>query len=85
MILKAGEQQDTALKFYLGDCMPTDLISDDKWAKPELGSRWFLPSDDREECEPGPNSVMEVDMRQFVSAYVMFIFMQRFDFFSFLL
>lgn len=76
VILKAGEQQDTALKFYLGDCMPTDLISDDKWAKPEPGSRWFLPSDDREECEPGPNSVMEVDMRQFVSAYIMFIFIQ---------
>ena len=55
MILKAGEQQDTALKFYLGDCMPNDLISDENWEKPEPGSRWFLPSR-KEECEPGKSA-----------------------------
>jgi len=67
VILKAGEQQDTALKFYLGDCMPNDLISDENWEKPEPGSRWFLPLSEsqKEECEPGPNSLMEFDMRQF--------------------
>ena len=55
VILKAGEQQDTALKFYLGDCMPNDLISDENWEKPEPGSRWFLPSR-KEECEPGKSA-----------------------------
>jgi len=65
VILKAGEQQDTALKFYLGDCMPNDLISDDSWEKPEPGTKWFLPGEDRDACEPGPNSIMEYDMRQF--------------------
>ena len=57
----------TALKFYLGDCMPNDLISDDSWEKPEPGTKWFLPGEDRDACEPGPNSIMEYDMRQFVS------------------
>ena len=47
--------------------MPNDLISDDSWEKPEPGTRWFLPGDDRDACEPGPNSLMEYDMRQFVS------------------
>ena len=47
--------------------MPNDLISDDSWEKPEPGTKWFLPGEDRDACEPGPNSIMEYDMRQFVS------------------
>jgi hypothetical protein len=71
VILKAGEQQDTALKFYLGDSMPRDLISDGMpyVAKEEItpGVRYFLPVEEREDCEPGPNSLFEFEMRQFVS------------------
>ena len=70
VILKAGEQQDTALKFYLGDALPRDLISNSKDATQETheaGTRYFLPVEEREQCEPGPNSIFEYDMRQFVS------------------
>ncbi|KAL3796511.1 hypothetical protein ACHAW5_004413 [Stephanodiscus triporus] len=71
VILKSGEQQDTALKFYLGDAMPRDLISDGMphVSKAEItpGVRYFSPVEAREDCEPGPNSLFEFDMRQFVS------------------
>lgn len=66
VILKAGKQQDTALKFYLGDSLPRDLISD-RGAKQvqEAGTRYFLPTEERDVCEPGPNSLIEFAMRQF--------------------
>ena len=74
VILKAGSQQDTALKFYLGDSLPKDLISDSEKDKKDVEEngvdgtgRYFLPIGDRDQCEPGPNSLMEYDMRQFVS------------------
>lgn len=63
VILKAGKQQEAALKLYLGDSVPKDLIS--KSTATEPGERYFIPVEDREECEPGPNSVVEFDMRQF--------------------
>ncbi|KAL7547780.1 hypothetical protein ACHAWF_011055 [Thalassiosira exigua] len=66
VILKAGEQQDQALKFYLGDALPQDLITGD--GKHEPGTRYFIPVEESEKCEPGPNSEVEFDMRQFVSA-----------------
>lgn len=66
VILKAGKDQDTALKFYLGDAMPRELLSDaNKDEEVELGKRYFLPVEEREQCEPGPNSLTEFDMRQF--------------------
>lgn len=67
VILKAGKQQDTALKFYLGDSLPKDLLSSEKdeQGETEPGSRYFLPVEEKEECEPGPNSLFEFDMRQF--------------------
>jgi len=67
VILKAGKQQDKALKLYLGDSMPKDLLSsaEDEQGETEPGARYFLPVEDREECEPGPNSLAEFDMRQF--------------------
>ena len=73
VILKAGEQQDTALKFYLGDSLPKDLLSDgDVASKP--GERYFMPVEEKEECEPGPNSEVEYEMRQFVSVRSWFFF-----------
>lgn len=66
VILKAGEKQDTALKFYLGDSVPKDLLSEDEGEAPS-GERYFIPVDDKSRCEPGPNSEIEFDMRQFVS------------------
>lgn len=66
VILKAGKDQDTALKFYLGDAMPRELLSDaNKDEEVELGKRYFLPVEEREQSEPGPNSLTEFDMRQF--------------------
>jgi hypothetical protein len=70
VILKSGEKQDAALKFYLGDSVPKDLISskdakDEK--KGETMGRYFVPVDDVSLCEPGPNSDIEYAMRQFVS------------------
>ncbi len=71
VILKAGGKQDAALKFFLGDSLPRDLISesdqDTTTKERPHGSRYFLPVKDREDCEPGPNSVLEFDMRQLVS------------------
>jgi len=68
VILKKGKQQDAALKLYLGDSLPSDLISGKNAQEtPEAGTRYFLPVEEREECEPGPNSVVEFDMREFVS------------------
>jgi hypothetical protein len=71
VILKAESKQDTALKFFLGDSLPKDLISsDEKDATDDVrpsSSRYFLPVEDREDCEPGPNSLLEFDMRQLVS------------------
>jgi hypothetical protein len=77
VILKAGEQQDTALRFYLGDSLPRDLISEggrDDVAGEETtpGARYFLPVEERGDCEPGPNSLLEFDMRQFVSFPLVF-------------
>lgn len=72
IILKAGEEQDTALKFYLGDSLPDDLLSGvgsgkDKKDKKEAGTRFYTPVEKREECTPGPNSEVEFEMREFVS------------------
>lgn len=65
VILKAGKQQDNALRLYLGDSCPKDLLSSHKAATVEAGERYFMPVEEREECEPGPNSLVEFDMRQF--------------------
>ncbi|KAL9181343.1 hypothetical protein ACHAXT_010148 [Thalassiosira profunda] len=67
VILKAGKQQDTALKFYLGDSLPEDLLSSGgkKEDVHEPGTRYFLPLEEKEACAPGPNSADEYDMRQF--------------------
>jgi len=63
VILKPGQEQDTALKFYLGDSLPIELVSDEeKVVQP--GERYFLPVDDKELCAPGPHSVIEFEMRQ---------------------
>ncbi|KAL3774064.1 hypothetical protein ACHAWO_005271 [Cyclotella atomus] len=64
VILKAGEKQDTALKFYLGDAVPKDLLSEED-EKETNGGRYFIPVDDASQCEPGPNSAIEFEMRQF--------------------
>lgn len=63
-ILKAGKQQEAILKAYLGDSMPKDFISDTGETEP--GERYFLPAESSEECDPGPNSLTEFEMRQFV-------------------
>lgn len=86
VIFKAGPQQDAALKFYLGDAIPKDLLSESEDNDKEKGSdsdasgengteggeksektsrRYFLPVDEEEQCEPGPNSLFEFHMRQF--------------------
>ena len=70
IIMKAGEEQDTALKFYLGDSLPDDLLSnngDSKKDKKEMGTCYFVPVEDEEQCTPGHNSVVEFEMREFVS------------------
>ena len=78
VILKAGEQQDAALRFYLGDSLPRDLISDGRGRDGAAGEgstpgvRYFLPVEERGDCEPGPNSLFEFDMRQFVSVPLAF-------------
>ena len=69
VILKAGEKQDTALKFYLGDSLPKDLLSGEKHDATEPGQRYFMPIEDRDQCESGPNALTEYDMRQFVSLF----------------
>ena len=80
VILKAGEQQDTALRFYLGDSLPRDLISnggkgtggDDEAGGEDVtpsGVRYFIPVGESVDCEPGPNSLLEFEMRQFVSVF----------------
>ena len=54
--------------------MPRELLSDaNKDEEVELGKRYFLPVEEREQCEPGPNSLTEFDMRQFVSQCCFFI------------
>ncbi|KAL7464603.1 hypothetical protein ACHAXS_004940 [Conticribra weissflogii] len=77
VILKAGEQQDAALKFYLGDSLPDDLITGEFKTKKknnmeggevdelDRSHRYFIPVDDEELCAPGPNSLMEFHMRRF--------------------
>lgn len=73
VIFKSGEKQDTALKFYLGDSVPRDLISTEKAIgdkKSEIDGRYFLPVNNTSHCEPGPNSNIEFEMRQFVSNIV---------------
>lgn len=69
IILKAGEEQDTALKFYLGDSLPDDLLStgDSKKDKKDMGTRYYIPVEEQEQCAPGPNSEVEFGMREFVS------------------
>ncbi|KAL7543102.1 hypothetical protein ACHAXR_012421 [Thalassiosira sp. AJA248-18] len=69
VILKAGKHQDAALKEILGDSLPKDLLSGEGHEAPVLGTRYFLPVEEREQCEPGPNSLEEFDMRQFVSIF----------------
>ena len=71
VILKAGEKQDVALRFYLGESVPRDLLSGDEEEEKEIkaGERYFIPVEDVGECEPGPNSDIEFDMRQFVSLF----------------
>jgi len=68
IILKAGEEQDTALKFYLGDSLPDDLLSNGKPKKDkrDMGTRYYMPVEEREQCAPGPNSEVEFEMREFV-------------------
>lgn len=71
VILKAGKEQDAALKLYMGDSLPSDLVSSGgggakKGGIHEPGTRYFLPAEEREQCEPGPNSLGEFEMRQFV-------------------
>jgi len=67
IILKAGEEQDTALKFYLGDSLPDDLLSagDTKKDKKDMGTRYYIPVEEQEQCTPGPNSEVEFGMREF--------------------
>mmetsp|Transcript_30577 Transcript_30577/g.44975 ORF Transcript_30577/g.44975 Transcript_30577/m.44975 type:complete len:403 (-) Transcript_30577:43-1251(-) len=67
IILKAGEEQDTALKFYLGDALPDDLLSagDTKKDKKDMGTRYYVPVEEEEQCTPGPNSEVEFGMREF--------------------
>lgn len=70
VILKAGEQQNGALRFYFGDSLPKALISSGEDGGmgeeiPTPGTRYFIPIEDIEECEPGPNSLLEHNMRQF--------------------
>lgn len=79
VILKAGEQQDAALRFYLGDSLPRDLFSDGRGRDDAAGGegttpgvRYFLPVEERGDCEPGPNSLFEFDMRKFVSFALVF-------------
>ena len=69
IILKAGEEQDTALKFYLGDSFPDDLLStgDPKKDKKVMGTSYYDPVEEQEQCTPGPNSKVEFGMREFVS------------------
>lgn len=74
VILKSGSQQEAALKFYLGDNLPKDLISGDLGKKKDsaerdVSERYFMPVEEEELCEPGPNSVDEFKMRQFVSIF----------------
>ena len=64
-ILKAGKDQDTALKLYLGDSLPNELVSEAEPAEKTPGERYFLPVSKREDCEPGPNSLVEYELRQF--------------------
>lgn len=65
VILKAGKHQEKALKQYLGDSSPKDLLTSVKDVTMEPGERYFLPVEEREACEPGPNSLVEFDMREF--------------------
>lgn len=75
IILKAGEEQDTALKFYLGDSLPDDLLSTsgDKKDKKETGARYYMPVEEKELCAPGPNSEEEFEMREFVSVWLTYL------------
>ena len=88
VILKRGEKQDAALKFYLGESVPRDLLSgsgggeeDGEEVEVEVkannsGERYFIPVEDVSECEPGPNSLIEYEMRQFVSVLFAFAFVR---------
>ena len=71
MILQTGKQQDKALKIYLGDLMPKDLLSSEKdeQGETEPDKRYFIPVEDIEECEPGPIFLAEFNIRQFVSLF----------------
>mmetsp|Transcript_24667 Transcript_24667/g.51622 ORF Transcript_24667/g.51622 Transcript_24667/m.51622 type:complete len:398 (-) Transcript_24667:996-2189(-) len=65
VILKAGKHQEKILREILGDSLPNDLISGNDAPEVEAGARFFLPTEEKEECEPGPNSLIEFEMRQF--------------------
>mmetsp|Transcript_4901 Transcript_4901/g.7147 ORF Transcript_4901/g.7147 Transcript_4901/m.7147 type:complete len:403 (-) Transcript_4901:171-1379(-) len=73
IILKAGEEQDTALKFYLGDSLPDDLLSagDSKKEKRDMGKRYYTPVEEQEQCTPGPNSEVEFGMREFCEQQIL--------------
>jgi len=73
IILKAGEEQDTALKFYLGDSLPDDLLSagDSKKEKRDMGKRYYTPVKEQEQCTPGPNSEVEFGMREFCEQQIL--------------
>ncbi|EJK66863.1 hypothetical protein THAOC_12170 [Thalassiosira oceanica] len=65
-ILKAGEDQDTALKLCLGDALPNELVSKtDEPTQKKPGERYFFPVSKSDDCEPGPNSLVEYEMRKF--------------------
>ena len=70
IILKTGEEQDTALKFYLGDSLPADLLTggrnSKKDGKKDMGTLYYVPVEEKEQCAPGPNSEVEFEMREFV-------------------
>jgi len=65
VILKSGKHQEKVLREILGDSLPNDLISGKDAPEVEAGARFFLPTEEKEKCEPGPNSLIEFEMRQF--------------------
>lgn len=65
-ILQEGRKQDEALRSTLGDSLPLDLLSDTAQEGHARGARYFIPVEDREESSPGPNSLIEFDMRELV-------------------
>jgi len=65
-ILRAGAKQDMTLKSILGDSLPLDLLSENAKGTHAFGARFFSPVKKSEETSPGPNSLIEFEMRQLV-------------------